>query len=354
MSAGVAVGRIGLQVDVIPRNTNSQQPPTRQQTLPSLCDYSWKLRTPVSLTQEELKSASAAWLPGQLSEDGKELNFLTENDTKFMLRWAEGLLTETTELQQSESDLLSTVGNGELEKAKQGANQQGCFPVYTQAQRQETPINSQHLGDPCLPRNLSKTPNKRTFSSLQKCTPSLACATARPDVQWYKCCTGSSPDDIVAQYASGRTVNVVQLDGVLFTFDDPQAVQVLSTQKAGDVNARLIRYRHGNASVPIAPVPVGDVARAGSRRALEPGGHHEQNTTRNHDITEGAPWYFNFPQKIRGGTSKRPMDSTTDSSEASTPMPHGEHQQAAPRAHMAKRRQLDRNNRTYKGSGLQA
>ncbi|XP_019646679.1 PREDICTED: uncharacterized protein LOC109487148 [Branchiostoma belcheri] len=342
MSAGVAVGQLGkekeeqhlltgLQVDVIPRNTNSQQPPTRQQTLPSLCDYSWKLRTPVSLTQEELKSASAAWLPGQLSEDGKELNFLTENDTKFMLRWAEGLLAETTEFQKSESDLLKTVNNGEMGKAKQGVNQQGCFPVYTQAQRQETPINSQHLGDPFLPRNTNKTPNKRTFPSSQKCTPSLACATARPDVQWYKCCTGSSTDDIVAQYASGRTVNVLQLDGVLFTFDDPQAVQALSTQKTGDVNSSR---------------------RPACRRQLWP--DDQQNTTRTHDITEGAPWYFNFPQKIRGGTSKRPMDSTTDSSEAPTPMPHGEHQQAAPMAHMAKRRQLDRNNRTYKGSGLQA
>ncbi|CAH1232780.1 Hypp507 [Branchiostoma lanceolatum] len=346
MSAGVTFGRLGggnkerplwtdwssFEVSPCSSTGNSEQQP--RQTLSSSSDL--ELRTPTSLTQEELQAAAAPWLPGQLSDDGKDLNFLTENDTNFMLRWAEGLLTETQK-QQSDAQLLTGVNNGALEEAKNGVHQRGCLPVYTPAcgvtQCQETPTNSQHLGDPCLPRSATKAPNKRAFPPSQKCA-SLACATA-PDVQWYKCCTGSSPNDIVAQYASGRTVNVVQFDGVLLSFDDTQAVQVLSSQNTGDVSVTTPDKRPA------------------CRRQLWP---EERQKTKSHDITEGAPWYFNFSQKIPVGTSRRPGDCTADRSEASTPPPHGRQQQATPRANKAKRRHLDKSrvNRTYKGSGLQA
>ncbi|XP_078600266.1 uncharacterized protein LOC144875238 [Branchiostoma floridae x Branchiostoma japonicum] len=336
MSAGVTVERLGdvnnypqterTSVEVSPCNSNSQS----QQPISSPTDSSWQPRTQTSLTQEQQQAASAPWLPGQLSDDGKELKFLTENDTNFMLRWAEELLTETTE-QKSDLDLLTRVNNGTLGEVKQGVRQHGCLPVNTPTrgavQCQETPTNSQHPGD----ASLSKTLNKETFPPSQKCA-SLVCATA-PDVQWYKCCTGSSSNDIVAQYASGSTVNVLQLDGILLTLDDPQTVQVLSNQNVADAGVTT------------------SARRLSCRRQLWP---EEQQSTRPHDITEGAPWYFNFPQKIRGGSSKRPVECTTDRGETGTHTPHERNQQTSPRANKAKRRHLDRVNRTCKGSGLQA
>ncbi|XP_035691548.1 uncharacterized protein LOC118426342 [Branchiostoma floridae] len=337
MSAGVTVERLGdrnnypqtekTSVEVSPCESNSQIQQPRQ-TISSPTDPSWELRTPTSLTQEQQQAASAPWLPGQLSDDGKELKFLTENDTNFMLRWAEELLSNTTE-KKSDLDLLTTANNGTLGEAKEGVHQHGCLPVYrptqSAAQCQETPTNSQQLGDACQ----SKTLNKQTFPPSQKCA-SLVCATA-PDVQWYKCCTGSSSNDIVAQYASGATMNVLQLDGILLTLDDPQTVQVLANQNVGDASVTT------------------PARRLSCRRQLWP-----EEQQKMHDITEGAPWYFNFPQKIRGGSSKRPVECTTDRGEADTHTPHERNQQTSPRANKAKRRHLDCVNRTCKGSGLQA